>query len=307
MSRASNTLKTSDVTVTPFKVVNSYTIPINQENYSKYGLSYQQLSPADITPGVLPSTSQLYYRSIRHLYYSRYLPSVSQNIPISQQNYQQLSDTQNNTSKTTNTLIYDNYLQSTAASGSVEVDDRSQFIYYFAYANQSSSILSIPPRVYGENIKPKSFTLTDGYSIFKDDGNGNVLDYTNPNNPVLLGANILYSQGIVVAIGDDNKSIIDPQYSSYTASFQSEYTIYQNQVNCHISENDFNYTQNPSAIKIGATGSLSDNVTGSEFRPYATCIGLYNERNELLVVGKLSTPYPIPPNTDMTFVVRYDS
>jgi hypothetical protein len=40
---------------------------------------------------------------------------------------------------------------------------------------------------------------------------------------------------------------------------------------------------------------------------YATTVGLYNERDELLVVGKLSAPYPIPPNTDMTFVVRYDS
>ena len=96
-------------------------------------------------------------------------------------------------------------------------------------------------------------------------------------------------------------------YQLFTMSFQAETTIYQNEYRCHISENDFNYTQNPSAIKIGTTGSLSDNVTGSDFRPYATCVGLYNETNELLVVGKLSTPYPIPPNTDMTFVVRYDS
>jgi hypothetical protein len=25
------------------------------------------------------------------------------------------------------------------------------------------------------------------------------------------------------------------------------------------------------------------------------------------VVGKLSTPYPVPPNTDMVFVIRWDS
>ena len=96
-------------------------------------------------------------------------------------------------------------------------------------------------------------------------------------------------------------------YQPFTMSFSAETTIYQNEYRCHVSENDFNYTQNPSAIKIGTTGSISDNVTGSDFRPYATTVGLYNQRNELLVVGKLSTPYPIPPNTDMTFVVRYDS
>jgi len=96
-------------------------------------------------------------------------------------------------------------------------------------------------------------------------------------------------------------------YQPFTMSFNSETTIYQNEYRCHVSENDFNYTQNPSANKLGTTGSFSDNVTGSDFRPYATTVGLYNDANELLVVGKLSTPYPIPSNTDITFAVRYDS
>ena len=93
----------------------------------------------------------------------------------------------------------------------------------------------------------------------------------------------------------------------FTIGFQAETTIYQNEYRCHINENDFNYTQNLSAIQSGTTGSYIDAVTGSDFRPYATTVGLYNEANELLVVGKLSTPYPIPSNTDMTFVVRWDS
>ena len=111
----------------------------------------------------------------------------------------------------------------------------------------------------------------------------------------------------------------------------SETTIYQNEVKCRISENDFNYSQNPTVFakrqvttgsnalpfyspKGGSAsfaeivdGTLIDNVTGSSFRPYVTTIGLYNDSNQLLVVGKLATPYPIPPNTDMTFIVRWDS
>jgi hypothetical protein len=90
-------------------------------------------------------------------------------------------------------------------------------------------------------------------------------------------------------------------------SFFAETTMYQNEYRCRVSENDFNYTQNPSATISASTGSYIDAITGSDFRPYTTCVGLYNERDELLVVGKLSTPYPIPPNTDMTFVVRWDS
>lgn len=96
-------------------------------------------------------------------------------------------------------------------------------------------------------------------------------------------------------------------YSPYSMSLSAETTIYQNEVRCRVNENDFNYTLNPSANKAGTSGSYIDAVTGSDFHPYATTVGLYNDKDELLVVGKLSTPYPIPQNTDLTFIVRWDS
>jgi hypothetical protein len=96
-------------------------------------------------------------------------------------------------------------------------------------------------------------------------------------------------------------------YSPYTMSLNAQTTIYQNEVRCLVNENDFNYTLNPSANKAGTSGSYIDAITGSDFHPYATTVGLYNDKNELLVVGKLSTPYPIPQNTDITFIIRWDS
>jgi hypothetical protein len=96
-------------------------------------------------------------------------------------------------------------------------------------------------------------------------------------------------------------------FSNYSMSFQAESTIYENSVRCRVLENDFNYTLNNSAIQSGTTGSYIDAITGSEFRPYATTVGLYNDADELLVVGKLSAPYPIPSNTDVTFIVKWDS
>jgi hypothetical protein len=120
-------------------------------------------------------------------------------------------------------------------------------------------------------------------------------------------------------------------YVKYKLSLTAETTIYQNEVKCRVSENDFNYSQNPTmfanikfitgsyALPIFAPygqvnrlgvivdGAIADNVTGSSYHPYATTVGLYNESNELLVVGKLATPYPIPANTDMTFIVKWDS
>jgi hypothetical protein len=83
--------------------------------------------------------------------------------------------------------------------------------------------------------------------------------------------------------------------------------VYQTEVKCRVNENDFNYTLNPSATESSTTGSYINAVTGSEFHPYATTVGLYNDKEELLVVGKLSTPYPIPSNTDIKFVIRWDS
>ena len=43
-------------------------------------------------------------------------------------------------------------------------------------------------------------------------------------------------------------------YSPYTMSFQAQSTIYQNEVRCRVNENDFNYTQNPSATISGSFG-----------------------------------------------------
>lgn len=96
----------------------------------------------------------------------------------------------------------------------------------------------------------------------------------------------------------------------FTINVMSETTIYQNEVKCKIQENEFNYSQNPTMLMFGTnvpSGTLADNVTGSDFRPYFTTVGLYNEVNQLLLVGKMATPYPIPPNTDMNIIVRWDS
>lgn len=93
--------------------------------------------------------------------------------------------------------------------------------------------------------------------------------------------------------------------SPYTLQFKSENVIYENIISCTVEENNFNYSLNPSCMT--GNGILKDNLTGSAFNPYVTTIGLYNERNELLVVGKLSQPYFISPNTDITFKVKYDS
>ncbi len=87
--------------------------------------------------------------------------------------------------------------------------------------------------------------------------------------------------------------------------FKNKYTVYQNEIVCTVDAGEFNMSQNPT-ITTNKSGSLRDFATGSNFMPYATTIGIYNDDNELLMVGKLSQPTNISNNTDTTFVVRYD-
>jgi hypothetical protein len=90
-------------------------------------------------------------------------------------------------------------------------------------------------------------------------------------------------------------------------SFKNEHIIYENEVRCIVNESDFNLSYNPTLTTNAKSGSLRDFATGSAFYPYATAIGLYNDDNELLMVAKLGKPMMISPNTDMTFVVKYDT
>ena len=66
---------------------------------------------------------------------------------------------------------------------------------------------------------------------------------------------------------------------------------------------------NGSALS-GYTGN-SDKVfgfiTGSSFTPYITTVGLYNNNQELIAVGKLSQPLQSSRNTDTTLLVNFDT
>jgi hypothetical protein len=107
---------------------------------------------------------------------------------------------------------------------------------------------------------------------------------------------------------------------SFYLSFQNEMVIYEQNVICHVKDNEFNLSYNPTLLQDNLfSGSefmsqslasplptVKDFVTASYFEPYVTTVGLYNEQNDLLAVAKFAQPIPISQNTDMTFVVKYD-
>ena len=48
-------------------------------------------------------------------------------------------------------------------------------------------------------------------------------------------------------------------------------------------------------------------MTGKQFKPYVTSVGLYDDDGNLLVVGKLGQPIKANSETDTTFVIRFDT
>ena len=131
--------------------------------------------------------------------------------------------------------------------------------------------------------------------------------YSSSNGSPYVG-NVFHRQGFInfthpaYVLNDITSSLNNIQ-------FQGSHLIYENEYQCTIDEHEFNDTMNISARKIRSKESdeLADFVTGSLFKPYITTIGLYNEDNELLVVGKLGQPVRASNETDTTFVIRFDT
>ena len=159
--------------------------------------------------------------------------------------------------------------------------------------------------------------------ILYDDGNGALEgfgqgpDYlTSSLSTRRYEGDIMYKHGTVVLTDTALTNILTQGGElNYTASWESTYPVYTLSYSCKTRSSDFLFTQNPSACQLESvlSGSLSysgglpkDNVTGSEFAPYVTTVGLYNDAHELIAVAKLGQPIPKSKTNDMTFVVKFD-
>jgi hypothetical protein len=169
-------------------------------------------------------------------------------------------------------------------------------------SNTIIEVYNINQNIYGSKILPTSFQISSSVNniVIKDDGNGNL--YETQTNTFI--GNIFYAHGIIVNTGQAYSLL----YENATISFQNEHIIYENEVKCTINESEFSLSYNPSLVTGSYTsGSLRGFATSASFTPYVTTIGLYNDDNDLLMVAKLSKPIVISADTDMTFIVKYDT
>lgn len=165
----------------------------------------------------------------------------------------------------------------------------------------------------GDGIKPKSFRvqLSGSSSFVVDDGNRNL----RVNSSGSIIGTVFYEHGIAVIGQDESLSSTaiseDGIYISagdeVETTFLSVINIYEHTVNCKLSPTDYQYTFNPSAFDTGSDGITYNNrIQSGSVAPYITTIGLYNNFNELLAVGKLSKPITRLSYTDQTFIIKFD-
>ena len=155
--------------------------------------------------------------------------------------------------------------------------------------------------------------------------------------------NVFYEHGILVFTDTGSYSNVGTGKGGdgFQLQFEATQTHYEYEIGVTANEGEFNSTNNISITQnrsgsmralLGTTnikaafapgddpsqgtGSLKTSyipteevegfATHSEFRPYVTTIGLYNDQNDLLVVGKLGRPIKNDDDLSLKFIVRFD-
>ena len=284
----------------------------------------------DPTTGQISTQYQsLIYSSIKELYYSNYLDSTaSLSSPVPTASLVPGANTAGDVliGTTSSAGRYWNYPQTTLT-----------FEHYFPTSSNSYiGVMSIPVGLFGNYIQPGSFRWTADSGSIYDDGEGNLIYDTTDK----ICGQIFYPHGLAIITSDSqpqgdtygtailgssfyglSDAIIIQNFvtsSNVTCSFSSSLTIYETQYKCTIGQNEFNFSQNPTITSGSIANSSSIGTfytpgeyvypfaTGSYFTPYATTVGLYDEYQNLLAVGKLSQPLPLSPVTDTTILINID-
>jgi len=154
--------------------------------------------------------------------------------------------------------------------------------------------------------------------------------------------NVFYKTGMLVFTdtGSYKGVALGTGTDGFKVDYRSTHTIYQHEYTVIVPEGQFNKSRNisltyqrsgsitvaegakphyyfpPGDNPSGGSGSFASSYQGtqfvenfathSDFAPYVTTIGLYNDNNELLIVGRTSKAIKNDPTMDMSFVLRFD-
>lgn len=214
--------------------------------------------------------------------------------------------------------------------------DAGQFQVNFSGSNGQFSFIDDSSVI---NKDQNVYNLISGSVV-----NGVPTPYTESDSPVYQGIGLLYpSQGVIILNGikldtlvNINGKISDrasypnststERYGHYRlwthdlfnslkvsdmtmATRTSEFVPSTNYF-VRVKNRDFNYTNNPTFVSDGSDNKTKGTIIYQELinnpKTYITTIGLYNENNELLAIGKLSKPAVKSFDNELLIRVRLD-
>jgi hypothetical protein len=147
--------------------------------------------------------------------------------------------------------------------------------------------------------------------------------YQNPINSNQVGR-VIYEHGQIIVsdprpkynqllFSDKLYSYLTNSYLSATCTgleleFSSTLTLYEHEYICKLNSDEFNFTSNPTIRRNDDYNSSVPKaiVSNPNFNPYITTVGLYNDKGQLLAIGKLGSPIQKRSNVDTNIVVRFD-
>lgn len=116
--------------------------------------------------------------------------------------------------------------------------------------------------------------------------------------------NAFYTNGMVTLTSNQSRYMDITQ-----VDLRATQTIYETEISCTVSPGEFGMSNNRSLQRYDSNANqfvYRDFATGSAFRPFVTTVGLYNDRNDLVAIAKLSSPIQLPTNVDTTFIIKFD-
>lgn len=116
--------------------------------------------------------------------------------------------------------------------------------------------------------------------------------------------NIFYRTGNIVITSPLRKYNNFFKENNWELYYKNSNILYEYQILCRVKKGSFNSTLNPTALKNNSDIFL-DYLTGSA-NVFVTSVGLYNQYNDLVAVGKFSSPLRIRDDVDINFLIRWD-
>ena len=315
-------LNKQDAYITTYTAHKSWVVSGSQ--FSDYGIQ------------IIPSANEIYLNSLQQLYYPT---KISGSITSHSFDYYDQSTLFNSQSRHLTTGSFVISLPRNVVGTHINPGIGMSF-----YIDDVQQIRYVSQSYWADNYTddPTVFNNIDTLGLI-DDGEGNL--YKSGSNPRDYLGDIIYPHGMVIITDPDYALILQQAWAGYNPfdelilelarrniatrnnlvlRWESSQPIFTHNYHCKVRDFEYNYTYNSTATSssIGPIydndsnlystsgiinkGDLNNNVTGSEFTPYFTSVGLYNDANELIAVAKTSRPIPKSTNTDMTIIVKID-